>query len=223
MADLTLGVSAYSTRGTEESTLRVLISFEVGSARAESPVDWGYVVLNEGNVVSTGRQRLDAGATAATTSAKLLPGRYRLRVAATDGDGRSGVTDVPLTVGLRVAGDIQMSDLIVGVADAGRLQPRAGIAQGTPLSALIELMCGDPARLQAARATIDVIPAGSAEPVRRFLMAARTGGSDALLLNGAEIDTSALAPGRYTASVVVLLGDTPVGRVSRVFEIRSAR
>jgi hypothetical protein len=67
-----------------------------------------------------------------------------------------------------------------------------------------------------------VLPAGSAEPVRRILMAARNGGSDAILLNGAEIDTATLPPGRYSASVVALLDNQPVGRVSRPFEVRPA-
>lgn len=222
IGELTLSATAYSTRGTEASTLRVLISSELGAGRARLPADWGFAVINEGNVIATGRERIDAGTSdppAVTISAKLLPGRYRLRVAAKDADDRAGVTDVPLVVGLRVAGDLQLSDLIVGVADGGKLQPRSRIAQGTPLSALIELMSGDPARLEAARAVIEVIPGGSAEPVRRFLMAARIGSSDAILLNGAEIDTAALAPGRYTASVVAMLGDQPVGRVSRAFEV----
>jgi hypothetical protein len=50
-------------------------------------------------------------------------------------------------------------------------------------------------------------------------IAARGDSSGATLLNEAQIDTAALTPGRYTASVVVLQDNQPVGRVSRVFEI----
>ncbi|MEO8678873.1 MAG: VWA domain-containing protein [Vicinamibacterales bacterium] len=223
---LTMTVSAYSTRGTDPSTLRVLIASEVGADATRLPVDWGYSVLNDGNVVATGRETFDTGSAGpwiATASAKLLPGRYRLRVAATDAAGRAGVADVPLAVGLRVAGDVQMSDLIVGVADAGKLQPRDRIARGAPVSALIELMSRDPVRLQSARAVIEVIPDGAVDPVRRFVMAARTGASDAILLNAVEIDTVALAPGRYTATVIVFLDNQPVGRVSRAFELAATR
>ena len=219
---LPIGVSTYSTRGTDDSTLRVLISSEVTDDRSRLPIDWGYVVLNDGNVVSTGQQRFDAatpGPMIGTISAKLVPGQYRLRVAATDAAGRGGVTDLPLAVGLRVAGEIQMSDLIVGVADAGKLQPRAAIAQGTALSALIELMSADAAKLQSTRAIIEVIPTGAADPIKRYLMAARTGASDAILVNAAEIDTTAIPAGRYTASVVVLVNNEPVGRVSQAFEV----
>jgi hypothetical protein len=123
---------------------------------------------------------------------------------------------------LRAAGDLQVSDLILGTAHGPKLQPRARVAQGVPLSALIELLSADPARLSKSRAALEIIPAGSAESVKRVLMAARGGSSDAILLNEAQIETSSLAPGRYTASVTVLQDDQPVGRVSRVFEIVAA-
>ncbi|MGE3489293.1 MAG: VWA domain-containing protein [Vicinamibacterales bacterium] len=220
--DLPVSATAYSTRGTDESTLRVLISSELSVERARLPADWAFAVFNEDNVVATGRQRFEAGTPGPlvlTTSAKLLPGRYRLRVAARDADGRSGVLDVPLAAGLRVAGELQMSDLIVGINEGGRLQPRSRVAQGTPVSALIELMSADPERLAASRAVIELIPAGTAEPLKRFLMAAQTGNAASVLINAAEIDTSSLPPGRYTASVVATADGQPVGRVSRVFEI----
>jgi hypothetical protein len=132
------------------------------------------------------------------------------------------VIDVPLSVGLRAAADLQVSDLIIGTVRDGKLQPRARVSQGVQLSALIELLSGDVDRLATSRAALEIIPAGSADPVKRVLMASRAGSADAMRLNEAQIDTSSLAPGRYTASVVVLQDDRPVGRVSRVFEILAA-
>ncbi|MDP2388983.1 MAG: hypothetical protein Q8N52_01545, partial [Acidobacteriota bacterium] len=173
-------------------------------------------------VVATGQQTFEAGTPGPlvmTTSAKLLPGRYRLRVAARDADGRAGVVDVPLAAGLRVAGELQLSDLVVGISEGGRLLPRSRVTQGTPVSALIELMSADADRLAAARAVIEVIPAGTAEPLRRFLMAVQTVDGASVIINAAEIDTSDLPPGRYTASVVATVDGQPVGRVSRVFEV----
>ncbi|MDP2320870.1 MAG: VWA domain-containing protein [Acidobacteriota bacterium] len=222
ISELAITATAYSTRGTEESTLRVLISAELSAERARLPADWAFAVFNDGNVVATGQQTFEAGTPGPlvmTTSAKLLPGRYRLRVAARDADGRAGVVDVPLAAGLRVAGELQLSDLVVGISEGGRLLPRARVTQGTPVSALIELMSADPDRLAAARAVIEVIPAGTAEPVRRFLMAVQTVNGASVIINAAEIDTSDLPPGRYTASVVATVDGQPVGRVSRVFEV----
>ena len=50
-------------------------------------------------------------------------------------------------------------------------------------------------------------------------MAARTGTLAAILNNQAEIQTADLPPGRYTASATPMIGEQPLGRVSRVFEI----
>jgi hypothetical protein len=149
----------------------------------------------------------------------LLPGNYRLRYAAASADGRAGTGDVPLTIGLRRAGEFQVSDLILGVADQARLQPRNRVGRNIPLIAMIELMSADAVRLEQARVTLEVIPAGTATPVLRLLMAAKGEPGAALLLNQATIDTTRLAPGRYTAIAIPVLDNQPLGRVSRVFEV----
>jgi VWFA-related protein len=222
LPELPVSVTAYTTRGDEDKTLRVLLAAEIGTSAARPPAQWGFVVLSEGNAVASGRHTIDQTSQAPwvmTTSARLAPGRYRLRFVATDADGKTGAVDAPLIVGLRAAGPLQASDLIIGAAEGGRLVPRTRIVQGSPLSALIEFLSADPAQLTKTRAAIEVIPAGSAEPVQRFLMAARSGSADTILLNDAQVETSGLVPGRYTASVVALVDNQPVGRVSRVFDV----
>jgi hypothetical protein len=68
---------------------------------------------------------------------------------------------------------------------------------------------------------LEIIPAGAAEPVQRYLMARRSSpSSGAILIAEGDFATATLAPGRYTASVVALIDDRPVGRVSRVFDVR---
>jgi VWFA-related protein len=227
LGELPIALTAYTTRGAEDKTLHVLLSAEIGTVQSRLPADWGFVVFDRGTAVATGRQRIEPEAGSKphdapwpiTTSVRLGPGSYRARFAAADADGRAGVVDIPLTVGLRAAGDLQVSDLILGSAGGGKVQPRARLVHGVQMSAVIELLSARPDRLATSGAVLEIIPAGSAEPVKRTLMAARGQGSDALLLNEAQIDTSALVPGRYTASAVVLQDNQPVGRVSRVFEI----
>ena len=71
---------------------------------------------------------------------------------------------------------------------------------------------------------LEIIPAGSAEPVQRFLMARRSSPlSGAILIAEGGFATATLAPGRYTASVVVITDKQPVGRVSRVFEVAAGK
>ena len=76
-----------------------------------------------------------------------------------------------------------------------------------------------PATLEQVRTVIEIVPGGSATPIKRFMMAARTGTLAAILTNQAEIQTADLPPGRYTASATPMIGEQALGRVSRVFEI----
>jgi VWFA-related protein len=217
-----LALSSYTMRGDEASTLRTIIGIEAGTAINNGPGEWGFAVYNEGNIVATGRQKFEgvAGPWLAAVTAKLLPGRYRLRAAVLDASGRAGVLERPLDVGLRGDARMQFSDLIVGVADTnGRLQPSSRIPQGAAMSALLEVISADPAALEQVRTVIELVPGGSATPVKRFVMAARAGTLAAILNNQAEIQTADLPPGRYTASATPMIGEQALGRVSRVFEI----
>ena len=221
LAELPLSVSSHTMRGEDPSTLRVVIAAEVGARRFTGPAEWGFAAFHEGNMVASGTQRLDAAVPApwpAALSAKLLPGRYRLRVAAADAEGRAGVIDVPLTVGLRAAGALQLSDLLLGVAVNGRLQPQSRIPAGTAVSMLLEVLGADPAVVDRARAIIDIVPAGSAEPVKRFQMATREA-APTMMVHQVEIATTGLTPGRYTARATLMLDDQPIGGVARIFEI----
>jgi len=51
------------------------------------------------------------------------------------------------------------------------------------------------------------------------MMGVRSGAADTIVLSEATLDAGTLAPGRYTANAIVLAGDQPVGRVSRLFEV----
>ena len=117
------------------------------------------------------------------------------------------------------AGEFQLSDLVVGVADEGRLQPLSHVTRGVPLAALLELMSSDPAKLEAARVTLEVLPGGTAQPVLRLLMAAKANEGGAVVLHQAAVDTARLAPGRYTVIATPVLGEKPLGRVSRLIQI----
>lgn len=222
VGQIPLALSTYTMRGDDASTLRTIFGIEAGTAINNGPGEWAFAVYNEGNVVATGRQKFDAAAapwTAALT-AKLLPGRYRLRAAVLDASRRAGVVERPLEVGLRGDASVQFSDLLVGVADAnGRLQPSSSIPKGAAMSALMEVISADAATLEQVRTVIELVPGGSATPIKRFMMAARSGALAAILTNQAEIQTQDLPPGRYTASATPMIGERALGRVSRRFEI----
>ena len=215
-----IALSAYTMRGDEASTLRTIIGIETGSLLNDGPAEWAFAVYNEGNVVATGRQKLEGGTGpwVAALSAKLLPGQYELRAAVRDHAGRAGVVERLIDVGLRGDAKVQFSDLLVGVADAnGRMQPASQIREGATMSALFEVTSGDAATLEKVKTMIEIVPGGTATPVKRFLMAARSGTVAAILNNQAEI--AGLKPGRYTAIATPMIDEQPLGKVSRIFEI----
>lgn len=222
VGDVPVALSAYTMRGDDPSTLRTIVGFEAGSAANTGPAEWGFAVFNDGNVVATGRQKLDAasGPWTAALSAKLLPGRYRLRAALLDGTNRAGVVERPLDVGLGGNASLQFSDLLIGVADAnGRLQPASRIPSGGVLSALIEAISADAATLEKVKTMIEIVPGGTATPIKRFMMGERSGAVAAIVTNQAEIPTAGLSPGRYTAIATPMIDEQPLGKVSRIFEI----
>jgi hypothetical protein len=191
-----------------------------GSLLNDGPAEWAFAVYSEGNVVASGRQKLEGGTGPwlAALSAKLLPGQYQLRAAVRDHAGRAGVVERAINVGLRGDAKVQFSDLLLGVADAnGRLQPASQIPQGATMSALFEVITGDEATLETAKTMIEIVPGGTATPVKRFMMAARSGTLAAIVNNQAEI--AGLKPGRYTAIATPMIGEQPLGKVSRIFEI----
>jgi hypothetical protein len=222
VGQLPLALSAYTMRGDDASTLRTIVGIEAGTATNNAPGQWAFAVYNDGNVVASGRQKFDAtvGPWTAAQSVKLPPGRYRLRAAVLDASGRAGVVERPLDVGLRGDAKVQFSDLLVGVADAnGRLQPSSRIPRLAAMSALVEVISADAATLEQVRTVIEIVPGGSATPVKRFMMGARTGTVAAILTNQAVIQIADLPPGRYTASATPMIGEQAIGKVSRVFEI----
>ena len=222
VVDLPLHVDVYNTRGDDPSLLKVLMAIQMGGQQNRAPAQWGFIVLNEGNLIASGRSSVDEagpGPWTFTASTKLLPGRQRLRFAAIDADGRAGVVDLPLAVGLRSTSSLQLSDLLVGSLTAGRFMPGTRVEPGAPLAAMIEVLSNDVIRLGRTRVALEITPDGSAEPVQRVLMAARTGVADTILLNEAQITTARLPPGHYTATATILVDNEPVGTVTRGFEV----
>lgn len=220
--EVPVALSAYTMRGDDASTLRTVVGLDAGDTGSPGPSEWGFAVFSDGNVVATGRQKLTnaSGPWAAAMSAKLLPGHYRVRAALVDGAGRTGVVERGVDVGLRGSQQVQFSDLMVGVADAnGRLLPSSRVQKGATLSALLEVISADEGMLAKVRTMIELIPGGSATPAKRFVMGVNSGSLGAIVTNQAQIATTDLNPGRYTAIATPMIDEQPLGKVSRIFEI----
>jgi VWFA-related protein len=132
IAELPFEVATYVTHSSDLAKVRVMVSAAVFDGAR--PAEWGYVILDGAKVVGSNRSQVDPSSAlpwSATASVEIPPGRYRLRTAIADADGRVGTLEIPFAAGLRVAGSIHASDLMVGAVADGRLLPRARMLQAS--------------------------------------------------------------------------------------------
>jgi VWFA-related protein len=221
VAELPLEVATYTTHSLDAEKVSVIVAAQLPPSAATVPSDWGYVIIADGKVVGGSRVHVDAAATqpwAASAKVDIPPGRYRLRAAIVTADGRIGTLDMPMRVGLRQAGPLYATDLVVGSAEGGRLQPRARLRQDESGIGMIELSSPEP--LGDTAGEVQLIRGGTAEPALRRPLKLRTRADDkSIVVAEATLDLSALPPGSYTASAVIQKNGAPIARVSRVFEI----
>ena len=221
-AELPLEVASYLTHSSDPEKVRVIVAAQLAGEAGLMPTDWGYTISDGSKVVGgsqirvSRRRRRSRGRRPRVSI--VPPGTYRLRTAAVMADGRMGVLDVPLRVGLRSAGSIQTSDLIVGTAEQGQVQPRARIRQDERGIGMIEISSGEP--LGDITGSLELTRGGTAQPAWRGPLSLRTRADDkSIVVAESAPNLSSLAPGIYTASVVLERAGTPVSRVSRVFEV----
>ena len=126
-------VATYVTHADEPDKVRVIVSATVPESPGFVPAEWGYLVLDGGKVIGGSREQItetSAERWAASAGLVVPAGRYRIRAALVAADGRVATLDLPLHAGLRAAGSVQASDLIVGTPSEGRVEPRARLRQG---------------------------------------------------------------------------------------------
>jgi hypothetical protein len=154
-----------------------------------------------------------------STAVDVPPGAYQLRVAAVDADNRVGVLEIPITAGYRRAGGTLLSDLVVGVAKGGQLEPRRHIAQADEVTAILEISGDPPAEL---RGTLQLIRGGTARSLLNVPLSVRPAASAGPSVLQARAALGAIPPGRYTASAVLESAGQPFARVSRVIDITAS-
>ncbi len=218
--ELPLEAAPYLTHSTDPEKVRVIVAATLGDA-ALVPSHWGYVILDAGKVVAGSHVKVSSalsGPWAAQSAVDLTSGPYRLRVAAVAPDGRLGVLEVPLRVGMRAAGSMQASDLIVGTVEDGRLQPRPEVRQDEAGLGMIELSSNE--SLADAGGSLQLSPVGTTALVTQAPLKLRTRADDkTVIVADATLDLHAVPPGAYTASAVLTRGGTAVSRITRVVTV----
>ena len=232
-SDIGLKLSAYSFTGTEEDRLRVILAAEIDrSQNPGSKVALAYTVSDaSGRTISTQLEpevqtpvRADTRTQTYLGAVAASPGIYRIKLAVADDTGKSGSVEHTIRAQLTSAGQIHITDLLLGEdsAGGGGVNPTVSAEfKGNMLHAYVELHSEAPEPLKAASVAleiangettraIDSVPArfGSDEPTRRVAEGA--------------IPIALLPPGEYIARAVVSAGGAKLGQVSRPFRILHA-
>jgi VWFA-related protein len=214
--ELPVRISAYSTRGEEPATLKVILSIESASTAA-GPSSYAVSILKDGKPVFETNDTTPAAAadgTRAVTAAQLAPGQYRLRTAVVDAAGRTGSVEMPLGVGLRPAGTLQLSDLFVGTS-VERFVPSSQVRSNTAISALLEIYTADVAAFEQVTVALELRLAGQEEVVASADAQVAATDLERRRVADGRIQAPDLAPGVYTVSAIVRRGPLPIAKVSR--------
>jgi VWFA-related protein len=207
-------------RGEAADSLKVVLVAEAGGAGADAPwpMEYGVIVYRDDRPTHEVVDRLDSGSRRGVAAVQLAPGKYRLRAAAVDARGRGGVVDQPLEVGLRVAGDLQLSDLLVGTrGDA--FEPVISMEAGTRVAAMLEIytvrdeLFADTAIVFELYEGKNPAPLAVVEGLLHATESARRQVAEG------ELPTETLQPGDYRVSATISVAGAPVGRVTRAFTV----
>ncbi len=220
-AEVPFEVATYVTHADQPDKVRVIVSVTVPESPGFVPAEWGYLVLDGGKVLGGSHEQITLTSPErwASSASLVVPiGRYRIRAALIAADGRLARLDLPLHAGLRAAGAVQASDLIVGTPTEGRVEPRARLSQGDAGVAMIELSSAEP--LAGTTGVVELTRAGTAQPAVKGALELRARAKDTTVVAAqASLDLSQLVPGTYMASAVLDRGGQPFARISRLVEV----
>ena len=121
VAEVPFEVATYVTHAGEAGKVRVIVAATAPDPSGFVPAEWGYRVLDGGTVVGGSRDRIASTERWLGTHSLVVPvGKYRIRAAVVASDGSRRLFDLPLDAGLRAAGAVKASNLIIGLAAKAR-------------------------------------------------------------------------------------------------------
>jgi len=210
--DLPLRVTAYPSREPGTNRVRVVTMFDSPDpAAAVSSAMVGLFDEQGRLVASTQLSGAELAATPVVSALSVAPGTYRLRVAATETNGRTGAADYRVTAELAPAGPLTLSALVLGLERGGVFVPRLEFRDESSVRAHLEIYGGregaqvgvafEIARTANGPALVTVPGAfdATSEPDRFVITAA--------------LAIGALPAGDYVVRATVAAAGQPAGRV----------
>lgn len=229
--DIGLKLTTYSFTENEGNKLRVMLAAEID--RTQNPrgkVSLGYTVVDRNDrVVSaqvepelTEPVRPDTRTQTYLGAVTLSPGTYILKLGVVDDEGKRGSVERTVHAQLTQAGQIHMTDLLLGDDSAGGLHPSVSAQfAGSVLHGYLELHSEAPQLLDSALITLEIAPNETARAIdeapARFQAKADT--TPTRRVAEGAVPIAALPPGEYVARAVVTVAGRKAGQVTRPFRI----
>ncbi len=213
--DLPLRAAAFAYRATDVNQIKIVVMADtLGAAPLESAA---FALISEsgGQGAEWVADAAELKASPIVTAGSVLPGRYRVRIAARDDTGRRGVVDVVIDAQLTDAAPLQLSTLMAGRLVNGVFQPRFDFSDTRELTGFLEiyrvpLLAGTPTASLELAATID----GPALAAVAMGIAA-TPVADRHLARGTLAIPANAPTGDLILRTKVSLAGQPVGTVTR--------
>lgn len=157
--DLPLRAAAFAFRAEEPGQVKVVVLAETMGTAALDSAAFALISESGGQGAEWVADGKELAGAPLVTAGSVLPGRYRVRMAAADALGRRGVVDVPLDAQLTDAGPLQISGLMAGRMSGSAFQPRFDFVNASEVTGFLEiynvpLLAGTPtAKLELAATT----------------------------------------------------------------------
>jgi len=144
----------------------------------------------------------------------VKPGNYRLRIAAIDSNGRTGLIDDAVTAQLQKAGPLQMGGLMLGVSRSGGFSPRMQFTSEAAAIAMMELYGSVGADAKVA-VVFEVSRSTDGPSMFNVNATAAPSAEEGKYTVVGTIPVGALQPGDYVIRAVVTVEGQGSGRVIR--------
>jgi len=215
--DLPLRAAAFSSRGAKDQMMVMALAEPIEPGVKITAASAALVTPdNKIAFQSTADEKQLAQPTLAIPMA-VAPGTYRLRVAATDANGRSGAVDYQVDATLKDAGPLKLGSLVLlKLRDGSAGSPALQFTAGDKLAGYLEMYGQVTGQISAkieVAASADGPAIVSADPGGRG-----TSEPDRFILT-AEIPTDKLTPGDYVVRAIVKMEGQPEGRVFRAMRV----
>jgi hypothetical protein len=217
--DLPLRATGWAMRDAG-SKLKVITLFDSPDPTAK--ITAASIAIIDGNriIAPWTAQAAELGKSPVVAALLVPPGKYRLRVAATDASGRAGTVDYPLEAQLTTAAPITMSALTIGVADNG-FKPRIQFGPADQGALGYLELYGAP-KDATVTVALELAPSETAPAMGTTGGTIQASNTEDMLKAVGGFAIGTLAPGDYVMRMIVSVNGKVVGTAMRTMS-KSAR